>query len=186
MRIPGFWLWLSCSVGVLGCSSETAPTVYVGMSYQVRCIDCQPRAVDDAARSVKAVDSESGYKLTCKVDNDSGTKRVGFSIVHESANADQRYSLSVSHANLNDEESDGPCSVRVIEGANTYEGGCGSDDPTEDRPCKVSFEVKGGVLHGSLFCSKIASDATAAIVRYVAAPLSRDPSDFEIYGCTGL
>ena len=186
MRIPGFWLWLSCSVGVLGCTSDTAPTVYVGMSYQVRCIDCQPRALDDAARNVKAVDAESGYKLSCKVDNDGGTRRVGFSIVHDSAKSDQSYSLSVSHANLTDEESDGPCSVRVVEGANTYEGACGSDDPSEDRPCKISFEVKGGVIHGSLYCAKLQSDATSGILRYVTAPVSRDAAEFEIHGCTDL
>lgn len=186
MRVPGFWLWLGCGVGLFGCTSDTAPTVYVGMAYQVRCIDCQPRALDDAARDVKAVDAEAGYKLTCAADKMSGTKRVSFSVEHASTNSDNSYSLSVSHANIEGEESDGPCSVRVVEGANTYEGACGSDDPTEDRPCKISFDIKSGVLNGSLYCAKIASDASASIVRYVAAPLSKDPSKFEIHGCSGL
>jgi hypothetical protein len=180
MRIPGFWLWLSCGVGIVaswGCSSDFTPTVYVGMSYQVRCVDCQPRALDDAARSVKAVDAEAGFKLSCKADSTGGTKRVSFSIVHDSATSEQSYTLS---------ESDGPCSVRVVEGANTYEGACGTDDPTEDRPCKVGFEVKGGVINGSLYCAKIASDASSSIARYVTTPLTRDPAKFEIYGCEGL
>ena len=186
MRRPGFWLWLSCSAGIFACSSDTAPTVYVGMAYQVRCIDCQPRALDDAERDVKAVDADAGFKLTCAASTQSGAKRVSFSIVHESATEEQRYTLAVSHAKLDGEETDGPCSVRVVEGANTYEGPCGSDDPSEERPCKVSFEVKGGVLNGSLYCAKLPSDASSSIQRYVVAPLSRDPAKFEIHGCQGI
>ena len=183
MRTLGLSLLLSC--GVLACTSDTAPVVYVGMSYQVRCLDCQPRAQDDAARNIKAVDDEAGYKLSCAVDSMTGTKRVTVDIVHESANSEQSYSLSVSNASLA-EESDGPCSVRVVEGANTYQGACGSAEPNEDRPCQVSFEVKRGVLKGSLYCKEIASDASSSLTRYLVAPITRDPATFEIYGCSGL
>ena len=131
----------------------------------------------------------AGFKLTCAASTQSGAKRVSFSIMHESATEEQRYTLAVSHAKLDGEETDGPCSVRVVEGANTYEGPCGSDDPSEDRPCKVSVKVEKGVLKGSLYCAKIPSDASSSIVRYVTAPISRDsrePAQFEIHGCQGI
>jgi len=183
MRNPGFWLLLG--FGVFGCTSDTTPTVYVGTAYQVRCIDCQPRAQDDAVRSIKAVEGEAGHRLACRIDNESGTKRATFSVVHDSADEAKNYALELNDANLS-EESDGPCEVRVVDGANTYKGACGSDEPTEDRPCQVSVRLEGRVLKGNIYCAKIPSDATANITRYVVAPLTRDPAQFEIYGCSGL
>ena len=110
---------------------------------------------------------------------------MAFSIVHESSDSARSYSLELDDASLG-EETDGPCSVRVVEGANTYEGACGSGDPSEDRPCQVSLRIEKDVLRGSIYCANIASDASSAITRHVVAPISTEPATFEIYGCSGI
>jgi len=184
MRYPGFWLLLG--IGVLSCSSDFTPTVYVGMSYQVRCIDCQPRALDDTARNVKTVDEENGHQTACRVDSSSGTKRVTFSVEHDSSDESKNYSVQISNGNVTGDESDGPCQVTVVEGANTYQGACGTDEPTADRPCQVSFNVDKGVLKGNLYCADITNEATANVTRYIVAPLTRGAASFEVYGCPGL
>lgn len=184
MRYSGFWLLLG--IGVMSCSSDFTPTVYVGMAYQVRCLDCQPRALDDKARDIKAVDGEDGHQLACRVDDSTGTKRVTFSVVHESTDETKNYTVQISNGNVAGDESDGPCQVKVIEGANTYQGACGTDDPSMDRPCQVSFNVDKGVLKGTLYCANIQNEATANVTRYFVAPLLRSAASFEIYGCSGI
>ena len=183
MRTPGTWLLLG--FGLVSCTSDTTPTVYVGLSYQIRCLDCQPRALDDVARNVKAVDEEAGHRLACRVEDRDGTKRVTFSLAHDSSDETKNYSLRVNNGNLTG-GTDDPCELTIVEGANTYKGGCSSEEPNADRPCQVSFELDRSVLRGSLYCNNIGNEATANVTRYVVAPLSREPVKFEIYGCTGL
>lgn len=188
MRSTPVWLGvLSLLATFASCTSETTPIVYIGMTYQVRCLDCQPREPDPNPRDVRAVDGEAGYSLDCSVNKSGSTRRVTFSAEHQSDEADNTYVLSVKGARLGGEESDGPCEVRVIEGNNTYVAGCSSEAPTTERPCQVSFSEKAGVIKGELYCDKMPSDASLSQVRYLVAPYtSSDPVELELYGCRGL
>jgi hypothetical protein len=77
--------------------------------------------------------------------------------------------------------------VRVVEGNNTYTSTCGSDEPSDDRPCQVHFELKGDVIKGGLYCKHIQSESNKTILRYVVAPNTQsDRAEFELYGCAGL
>jgi hypothetical protein len=188
MRSTPVGLGLLSLLAVLtGCTSETTPIVYIGMTYQVRCLDCQPRDTDPNPRDIRAVDGEAGYNLQCAVTKSGGTRRVTFSAEHQSSDSTKKYLLTVSGGRLDGEESDGPCVVRVIEGDTTYKGDCSTDDPTTERPCQVSFKEKNGVIKGSLYCDKIPVDGNLTQIRYLVAPYSsEDPAEFELYGCSGL
>lgn len=188
MRSTPVWLGVLSLFGLFaGCTSETTPIVYIGMTYQVRCLDCQPREPDPTPRDVRAVDGEAGFSLDCSVTKSGSTRRVSFSAEHQSSDAESKYVISVRGARLGGEESDGPCDVRVIEGNNTYVAGCSTDSPTTERPCQLALKEKGGVVSGELYCNKMPSDASLSQVRHVVAPYTEtDPVKLELYGCRGL
>jgi hypothetical protein len=50
----------------------------------------------------------------------------------------------------------------------------------------VNVEADGEVIKGSLLCNLIPNRSTAEIKRYVVAPNSNDPVEFEVQGCVGL
>ena len=190
-RSTPLWPGVLGLLGVLGvvasCTSETTPIVYIGMTYQVRCLDCQPREPDPNPRDVRAVDGEAGYSLGCSVSKSGSTRRVSFSVEHPSEDAENKYVLSVKSGRLGSEESDGPCEVRVIEGNNTYVAGCSSEPPSTERPCQLSLKEKRGVISGELYCKEMPSSASLTQVRHLVAPYtSTDPVEFDLYGCSGL
>lgn len=112
---------------------------------------------------------------------------MSFSIEHQSKDADDKYLLSVRNARLGGEESEGPCDVRVIEGNNTYVGGCSSEEPSSERPCQISLREKAGVITGELYCRQIPNNVSLAQIRYLVAPRTEDePAELELYGCRGL
>jgi hypothetical protein len=188
MRSTSVWLGLLSLLAVLAsCTSDTTPIVYIGMTYQVRCLDCQPRDSDPNPRDVRAVDGEAGYNLECAVTKTGSTRRVTFSAENQSSDSARSYLLTVRAGRLGGDESDGPCEVRVKEGDSTYEAACSSDAPSTERPCQVSFKEKNGVIKGQLYCNKILSDVGPSRFRYLVAPYtSEDPAEFELYGCSGL
>ena len=188
MRSTPVWLGVLTLLGVFAsCTSETTPIVYIGMTYQVRCLDCQPREPDPTPRDIRAVDGEAGYSLNCSVSKSGGTPRVTFSAEHQGDSAENKYVLSVRNARLGGDESEGPCDVRVIEGNNTYVSDCSTEAPTTERPCQVKLKEKGGVVSGELYCSKMPSDASLNQVRHLVAPFTEtDPVKLDLYGCRGL
>jgi hypothetical protein len=178
---------LGLGLVVSACSSDGPATVYIALSYQVRCLDCQPRTADDSPHPIKNVDGEIGLSLDCEVRRLADARRVTFSANHQSSDNTQNYAIRVTNGSLDGDESDGPCDVQIIEGANTYEGACGSDEPTTDRPCQATFEVKDGVVRGGVFCNKLPNMSNLTSTRYLVAPgTSTDPATFEVYGCSGL
>jgi len=167
------------------CTSDADPTVYVALSYQVRCLTCQPRVPDENAHEIKAVNGEGGLQLECRVNRIGGTRRVSFSSTHPKG--DDTYSLSVTNGNIDGDESEGPCQVDLTESGNSYSGACGSDDPTEDRPCKISFEERNGVIKGGVYCLNIPNVGNRTSTRTLVSPATRDePATFEVHGCKGL
>lgn len=188
MRSTPVGLGLLCLLAVLtSCTSETTPIVYIGMTYQVRCLDCNPRDTDPNPRDIRAVDGEAGYNLQCAVNKTGGTRRVTFGAERQSSDSTKTYLIEVKGARIGGEESDGPCQVRVVEGDTTYVGPCSTDEPSSERPCQVSLKEKGGVIKGSLKCNRIPMEGSPTFIRYVVAPYSsEDPAELELYGCEGL
>jgi hypothetical protein len=188
MRSTPVWLGVLSLLGVFAsCTSENAPIVYIGMTYQVRCLDCQPREPDPTPRDVRAVDGEAGFSLDCAVSTSGGTKRVSFGAEHQGESAENKYVLSVRNARIGGEESEGPCEVRVIEGNNTYVAGCSTEAPTTERPCQITLKEKAGVVSGKLYCNKMPSDVSLNQVRHLVAPFTEDePVELDLYGCGGL
>jgi hypothetical protein len=187
MRSTPVWLGVLSLLAVFAsCTSETTPIVYIGMTYQVRCLDCQPREPDPNPRDIRAVDGEAGYNLDCSVNKSGSTRRVTFSAEHQSTDVARKYLLTVRGARIGGEESEGPCEVRVVEGDTTYVAACSTDEPTTERPCQVNVSERNGVLKGDLYCNKMPSNASLSQVRYVVAPYTEDPVDLELYGCAGL
>jgi hypothetical protein len=186
-RPIGFLLWpilLACSAS---CSSDTTPTVYIQLSYQVRCLDCNPRAPDDNEHVIKNVDGEDGYKLTCQVKKENGVRRVDFSVAHTSSDAASSYTFTLEKGSLDGDDSSGECQVTVIEGDNTYKAPCSSDEPSDDSPCQAQFSVDKGVIKGGVLCNNILNEAASTLTRYVVSPGTRtDPAGFSLYGCAGL
>jgi hypothetical protein len=177
----------AAALAAASCTSDTTPIVYIGMAYQVRCLDCQPRVPDESAHDVRAVNGEAGYNMSCVANKEGGTRRVTFSAEHKNDSAARNYTLLVRGARLAAEESDGPCEVRLIEGDNTYVAACSTDEPSTDRPCQVTTELKGDVIKGKIYCDKVPSEASLTSVRYLVAPYTQtDPAEFELYGCAGI
>jgi hypothetical protein len=188
LSIVGLGLgYILCGVGA--CSTDTTPTVYVDLAYQVRCLDCQPRSADDPQHAIKVVDGEDGYSLACNVKKVSGARRVTFSVSHlDVTQSSTDHAFKVSLGNIDADDTSLPCDVNIVEGANTYEGACTSDPPSDQTgPCQAKFSVKDGVISGGLYCNNIPNQANLTTTRYIVSPGSMtDPAAFKLYGCTGL
>jgi hypothetical protein len=178
---------LGLGFGVLACTSDTSPTVYVDLAYQVRCNDCQPRVTDESAHSIKAVNGENGLDLRCRAESSSGVKRVNIRAAHFSELSTENYAFTIENGSLEGDESDGPCRVEVIEGNDTFLGACSTDEPSEDFPCKVTFNIDKGVVKGTAYCYRITKVGVPSEFRYVVLPGERaEAATFQAYGCEGL
>jgi hypothetical protein len=190
MRSTGLFLigLVSGAFSLPACSSDTTPVVYIELAYQVRCLDCDPRAPDYTEHNIKHVDGEAGYAMACSVTKLDGARRVTFSATHiDPMNSSTDHSLKVSLANIDGDDTDRPFDVRILEGATTYVGSGTSDSPSDSQPCQARFTVKDNVINGGLYCAHIPSDSDIANNRYVVAPAtSSDPAPFKLYGCQGL
>jgi hypothetical protein len=177
-------------LGLPACSTDTTPAVYSELTYQVRCLDCEPRAPDEASHTIKVVNGENGYKLGCAVERVDAVRRVTFSVEHnDPAHPSMDHMFKVASGNLDAAESEPRCSLQVLESANTYVGSCSSSapDPEAGVPCQATFELKAGVITGGVYCTAIANSANLFATRYLVAPNTRsEPAHFEIHGCSGL
>jgi hypothetical protein len=180
---------LLLGLGLAACTSDTTPSIYVSVAYQVRCLDCQPAGPDDTAHDIKVVNGEDGYTLECSVQKVDNVRRVTFSVEHlEGDKSSGDHLFRVSSGNLDADESDLACEIKIVEGANTYEGRCSSDPPADSGgPCQAKFSVENGVIKGGVYCTAIPNTANLSTTRYLVAPATRtDLASFEIHGCSGL
>jgi hypothetical protein len=187
MRSTALLLGLGCAV--MACSSDTTPVIYMDLQYQVRCLDCEPRGPDDAAHKIKVVEGEDDYNLNCTVVRSGGVRRVTFTASRlDKKDSSSSRVFEVRSASLDGDDNDASqCQVHVVEGDNTYDSTCSSDDPSGDTPCQATLSEKGGIISGSLFCDKIPNLVSATTSRYVVKPASTsDGAPFKIYGCKGL
>jgi hypothetical protein len=187
MRL-GFGLGLAVvlGVGLLSCTSESEPPIYFDANYQVRCLDCQPRTADEPERDIALLDGEFDWRISCAVSRIAGEDSLTLTATHETERTSQRYGVRITRAILGDDQSS-ECRVRIIEGANTYEGACTSGEPTEELPCQVEFEREGGIIEGRVYCNRIRNEANLASYRYLVDPGSSDrAARIEVHNCSGL
>lgn len=171
----------------LACAEEDPPPLYVDVNYQVRCVDCEPRSADDAARDVRAIDGELGFNVECSVTERSGDRLLTFRAAYMDAERPSRnYGISLVQANLEGGDPGGSCIVVVSEGNNTYEGGCTADEPDDGNPCQVELEAEDGIVTGTILCESVPNKNSAMITRHLVDPNSEDPAEFEVHGCRGL
>jgi hypothetical protein len=170
---------------LLGCTQDDPEALFIDLAYQVRCVDCDPRANDDPARAIHNVDGEEGLTLTCSVIERGGERLVSFAIEHTDSETNSvDYSLSVDQASLDSKDPGSGCRVRAKEGSNTYEGLCTGDDPSDETPCSLTdLKQSGNGVTGSLHCVHIPNKAQPELTRHIAAPSSTKAAKFEVTGC---
>jgi hypothetical protein len=190
MRLP--FVNAACSalsllaLAAAGCRSESDPPIYLDTDYQLRCIDCQPRTADEPERDVALLDGEEGWTVSCSISELSGRPAMTMTAVYQGEQRDETHGIRIKGAHIEGDVTDS-CEVRVVEGANTYEGKCTSDEPTEAAPCQVKFRKKDNVVEGGVFCSKIPNTASLTSFRYLVEPGSRDESaPVAVHNCVGL
>ena len=176
-----------CSLAVCvlhGCTTNDPDPLYLDINYQVRCIDCDPRANDQPPRDIHYLDGDSGYDVSCEVDE--GGDLVTFGASWEDPDGKVKpFSLEVSQASASGGQNGGACSVSVVEGANHYQGACSDGEPTAKKPCKLDLQRANGVITGTLYCDNIPIKGMAGpmFTRYVTTPDTKKPAKLELHGC---
>lgn len=174
-------------LSLCACTSEDPAPLYLEGDYQLRCIDCKPTAVDETAHNLNALNGEAGFVVACSAERNGGDRVVSFSAsFKDPAGKKDKFSITVTQANIDAANPGVSCHVEVVEGSNDYKGTCTGGAPTMDKPCVVKFKAEGGVLSGSIDCKTIPNHADAQIRRYLVAPGIDKPAKFSIDGCTGL
>jgi len=180
----GLGLAVVVGFGALSCKSESTPPIYLDTDYQLRCLDCQPRTADEPEREVALLDGEFDWRVTCALSRISGNDSMNLVALHESERTSERYGIRVTRATVGEDEQSDECRVRITEGANTYEGACTSDEPSEDTPCQVEFEREGEIISGSVYCRRIPNMANLTSYRYLVDPGSNDKAaKLEVHNC---
>ncbi len=177
-------LSLSFAAFPLACVNSDPAPVFVDVSYQLRCIDCEPRAADDSAHTINALDGENGYSVTCNVDRRGKDRLVTFSAgVSDSTHPSKSYAFKIFQADVDKSDPGGSCHTEVVEGSNTYDGPCSSGDPSSDWPCQLKLKLKNGVIKGTVLCNAIPNHNDSTLTRHLVDPGTMDPVSFEIHGC---
>ncbi len=187
MRLLAQNLFLSAFL-LAACSSQDPAPIYFGLSYQLRCLGCQPSSADDSVHTITAIDGEDGYTLTCNANRQMGKRQLSFSATYtNSATPGDTHVIKIQQAFVDGNDPGSLCLVSVREGANTYLGACTSGTPTADQPCQLTFKLVGSTVKGTLYCAGIPNSGTTVSKRYLVAPTTETtPVSFELEGCTGL
>jgi hypothetical protein len=155
--------------------------------YQLRCIDCPQHTSDDPEREIALLDGEFDFTVNCSIQRVDGKRSMTLSARHDTGRDSQTYGFRILRANVDDKDQSDECRIRITEGANIYEGACTGDDPDENMPCKVSFDRKGEIIEGTMYCDKIPNMGNLTSYRYLVSPGSSDRSaKFAVHNCTGI
>jgi hypothetical protein len=171
------------------CVNQDPAPLFADIAYQVRCVDCTPRAMDDSPHMVSALDGDSGYKVACGATRPTKDLAITFSATFiDAKHPSTNHSIKILQADIESKTNPGAgCRVVVSEGSNTYEGKCTSGSPTDDQPCQVKFKpVAQGIVKGTLLCQNIPNNSEATLTRHLVSPGTDKPASFEVDGCTGL
>jgi len=176
-----------CVPAATSCVTNDPAPLYADVNYQVRCIDCEPRAVDDTPHHITALDGEKGFDVACTTQSVSGGRLVTFNAsLIDSKHPTSTYAFKILQANVDKQDPGSSCRVQIVEGNNTYERHCTSRDPTADVPCHVKISDVKGSAKGSVLCGELPNRNDMTVTRHLVKPGTSDPAPFEIQGCPGL
>jgi hypothetical protein len=161
--------------------------VYLETEYQVRCLDCQPRVPDEPEREIALLDGEFDFTVSCDVTQVGGERSMTLTAAYRASSTEDRYGFRITRGEIDSDEQPGECEVQLLEGANSYEGACSGEDPSDAVPCKVTFDPEDEIVKGTMYCKKIKLEGAPSNFRYLVDPGSTDtPAKFEVHNCTGL
>jgi len=188
MRLGISWGFaVVCALGWSACKSEEEPPVYLETEYQLRCLDCQPSTSDEPERDIALLNGEFDFTVTCDVTRVGGERSMTLTAAYKARSSEDRYGFRITRGDIDSKEQTDECEVQVLEGANTYEGICTGDDPSDDKPCKVTFKPDGEIVEGTMYCDKVKLLGAPSNFRYLVDPGSSDkPAKFEVHNCSGL
>ena len=164
-------LTLSFAAFPLACVNSDPAPVFVDVSYQLRCIDCEPRTADDSAHTINALDGENGFRVTCDSQRQGKDRLVTFSAgVTDSKHPSNSYAFKIFQADVDKSDPGSSCHTQVVEGSNSYDGPCSSGEPSSDRPCQLKLKLKDGVIKGSVLCNAIPNRNDSMLTRHLVSP----------------
>jgi hypothetical protein len=199
LRSLGLFTILTSLLGLAGCGDPNAGALFADVQYATRCDDtlgCGGSADRDVCgfnRSDPCIEDAPEATLSCTVTESETSRTISFSARQGPA------SISVESLTVplvGGSASGGACRVRVVEGANTYTGGCGGSEPNEAQPCRISnvsfYDDEGNpTFEGDLFCQFLQNQSNPTLAIEVTAkgngpgPAS-SPGTFRFANCTGL
>jgi hypothetical protein len=169
---------------LVGCNETDPEALYVDVLYQLRCNDCEPRTADSPARDIHHLDGDQGFDLSCVSEPTGDGRLISFWAEYtDPENEALDYSFEIDQAGLDGTAHGAACSVKVVEGATTYEGGCTKGDPTAEAPCKLSLKKEGDIVRGTVLCDQIPIQDMMNPFRYLRHPNSNRAAEIEVRGC---
>ncbi len=170
---------------LLGCG-EDPPPLFADIVWHVQC-KCYGMCSGIDPHDINNIDGEDGHDISCSVYESGGNDVLTFT-----ASKGTEYSIEVRGAQLTSGGSvaGAGCRVRVEEGGNTYEGVCGSSQPSEAQPCRVydvvidEDEDGNPQISGKLLCLELPATSDSTRRREVSAPNS--PIDTSMDMCRVL
>jgi len=188
------------TLGMLGCGDPNAGALFADIQYGTDCDEtrgCTPEPNRDIC-GINGGDpcAEVGGTavLSCTVTEADGVRTLTFS-----ASQGTGFSMSVRQAQIpvgGGSAGGGGCTVRVVDGANTFQGACGSATPSEAQPCQISnvrwYDDAGNpTVEGNIFCQSLQNQANPSVRIEVHAKGSdatsvMSPGSFRLANCDGL
>lgn len=211
------------AVGLLssvpGCGDPNAGALFADIQYATRCEEATPHCGGPMNRDVCGINNgdpcEVGApeaRVSCNVTEsaDGATRTLEFS-----ASQGSDFGITVSQATFNSaggSAAGAGCTVRITDGANRYEGRCGSSAPSASQPCQITAvrfydDMGNPTVEGAIFCefmqnqssptlhlevtqvgsgSPAFSSAGNICDTYATTPPACNPGRFRIANCAGL
>jgi len=187
-------------VSIAGCGDPNAGALFADIQYGTECDvtrGCEPapnRDICGINQSDPCAEVGGQATLSCSVVETADTRMVTFS-----ASQGGPFSLSVMQMIVplaGGSAGGGSCNVRVVDGANTYTGVCGSSTPTALQPCQISnvrfYDDMGNpTLEGDIFCQMLPNRTSPLLQLELHAKGSDamatvSPGSFRLANCDGL
>jgi hypothetical protein len=166
------------ALALISCNKEDPAALFADVSYQLRCLDCTPVSADSPRRDFSVTNGQDGTTLSCNASEG----LISLTILGDG------FKLNILDARPGDDPGN-RCEVQIAEGSgNEYRGGCKAIGASGSQPCEVELVRDGeGSFDGTVECHGIAHRNTAAAIRHVVAPGTRDePAQISVQGCAGL
>ncbi|MBN4049528.1 hypothetical protein JYT86_00560 [bacterium AH-315-N03] len=191
---------LGFDAGLDGGGDAGPPALFADIQYGIECDatgGCEPapnRDICGIDQNDPCPEVGGMATLSCTVAEAGASRTVTFS-----ASQNMGFSISVTEMIVpiaGGSAGGGSCSVRVVDGANTYVGVCGSGTPTSAQPCQITGvrfydDVGNPTVEGDIFCLMLENSSNPLLEIELHAKGSDamavvSPGTFRIANCDGL